>query len=133
LFYRSAFAKKQSAFGLLQGRGRTCFIRVLLKKKQSAFGLLQGRGRTCFIRVLLKKKQSAFGLLQSAFGTATLLVNYILLKSELVRVFGGKWPFRHKWTQVETTGFYPKLMVLCIPFFSSIRGWRQIKLPKFIK
>jgi hypothetical protein len=38
LFYRSAFEKKQSAFGLLQGRGRTCFIGVLLKKSRVLLG-----------------------------------------------------------------------------------------------
>ena len=50
------------------------FIRVLLKKKQSAFGLLQGRGRTCFIRVLLKKKQSAFQTAGRVSGIEEILV-----------------------------------------------------------
>ena len=65
LFYRSAFEKKAECFWTAAGARAYLFYRSAFEKKQSAFG------------------------------TATLLVNYILLKSELVRVFGGKWPFRH--------------------------------------
>ena len=57
---------------------------------------------------------SAFAKKQSAFGTATLLVNYILLKSELVRVFGGKWPFRHSGNDWFLSECFEKRRVLCI-------------------